>query len=539
MLPGIFVSLQGLLPEITLFTTVILILLTRLIFPRMVYSSHIWAVAGSIVALGVAVATFEFGSTELFGGMLIKDGFGQYFRVLLLLFLALFTVACWISGIPTPAFATEFYTLSFGSLLGMCFLTSANHILLVVVAFEMASLPSYALAGILKGDRKATEAALKFAIFGAGSAGIMLFGFSLLTAVSGAVHLPTMSYRLVEFFTDSSRLSSNSVPLVMGLLFVGAGVAFKLSLVPFHFWIADVFEGATAEVAGLLSVASKLAALAVFLRLLIAFGGPLASIQPPPKTEVANHAALIPTSSAEPSLPDRNPGPFRAASLLLGLIAAVSCTLGNFAAYPQQNIKRLMAYSTIAHAGYLAMGTAAVVSLLGAPLPHTSSALAALMFYSFAYLFMNLGVFAAVAFLRNRLGSEDISSYRGYARQEPWTVVCITIFLFNLIGLPPFAGFVAKFTVFAALADAGLWWLLVVGVLNTLISLFYYLRIARVMVLESAERTIPAPPPATSNLEIIMLTGLAVPLLIAGIWWDRIFHFCRLAAEELLRTSAL
>ncbi len=538
MLSGIFVSLQGLLPEITLFSTVILILLTRLIFPRMVYSSHVWAVAGSILALGVAVATFEFGSTELFGGMLIKDGFGQYFRVLLLLFLALFTVGSCISGIPTPAFATEFYTLSFGSLLGMSLLTSANHILLVVVAFEMASLPSYALAGILKGDRKATEAALKFAIFGAGSAGIMLFGFSLLAGVSGAVHLPTMSYRLVEFFTDSSRLNSNFVPLVMGLLFVGAGIAFKLSLVPFHFWIADVFEGATAEVAGLLSVASKLAALAVFLRLLIAFGGPLASIQAPPKA-VAGHAALTPTPSPEPNLSDRDPGPYRAASLLLGLIAAVSCTLGNFAAYPQQNIKRLMAYSTIAHAGYLAMGIAAVVSLPGAPLTHTSSALAALMFYSFAYLFMNLGVFTAVAFLRNRLGSEDISSYRGYGRQEPWAVVCLTIFLFNLIGLPPFAGFVAKFTVFAALADAGLWWLLIVGVLNTLISLFYYLRIARVMVFEPAERTVPAPSPTSSNLEIIMLTGLAVPLLIAGIWWDRIFHFCRLAAEELLRTSAL
>jgi NADH-quinone oxidoreductase subunit N len=536
MLSALATSLQGILPEIVLCSTIVVILLSRLSFPRWIYSPHICALLGSIVALVVATAASRTGTSEFFGGMLIGDPFGNYFRWLLLLFFSLFTVLSLISGIPTLAFATEFYVLSLGALLGMCLLTSANHVLLIMVAFEMASLPCYALAGILKGYRKATEAALKFAIFGAGSSGITLFGFSLLAAVFGSVHLPTMSRRLAELLTQFPHTEISLLPLVIGVIFVGAGIAFKLSLVPFHFWIADVFEGATPEVAGFLSVASKLAALAIFLRLVVAFGHPLGIANTEQTVPMPASVALAPRV-AQSGVMTKHAEPLAIAALLLGSVAAITCTLGNFAAYPQSNIKKLMAYSTIAHAGYLAMGGTAVVSLLSTSATRAEPALAALMLYSFVYIFMNLGMFAVIAFLRNRLGSEDIAAYRGYVQQEPLVVICVIVFLFNLIGLPPFGGFVAKFAVFATLADAGLWWLLILGVLNTLISLFYYLRIAKVMVFDSPQPEFQTPSTPNRNLEKIMLLGLVVPLLVVGLWWNGLFDFCRAAAREMLQNA--
>ena len=248
--------------------------------------------------------------------------------------------------------------------------------------------------------------------------------------------------------------------LVLGGLMLMVGLAFKLSAVPFHFWAPDVFEGAAAEVGAFLSVASKAAALGLLARLAVAFGyiGPDAGV-----AQIANlpgQVANLPhvTEVLEPARQ------FMAG--LVMLLAAVTCTFGNLAAYGQTNMKRLLAYSTIAHAGYMMMPVAAAVVLMGRSPADAADAVAAMAFYVGIYLFMNLGAFAIVAFLRNKLGSEEIADYAGLVRRSPGVAVCFAIILFSLVGLPPLAGFSAKFAIFSYVFEADLLGLLLIGVLE-------------------------------------------------------------------------
>ncbi len=238
----------------------------------------------------------------------------------------------------------------------------------------MASVPCYVLAGFLRNRRKSSEAALKYAVYGAGAAGIMLFGMSLLAGVLGSAHLPTMAQRLAELL-ESGAGGERTLVLLLGGLMLMVGVAFKLAAVPFHFWAPDVFEGASAEVAAFLSVASKAAALALLVRLAAVF-----SFNPDP--------VLL-----------QNLAPVRQfIGLMIAVLAAVTCTFGNLAAYGQTNMKRLLAYSTIAHAGYMMMPVAAAVVMIGNNIEGARDAVSAMAVYIGIYLFMNLAAFAGVAF---------------------------------------------------------------------------------------------------------------------------------------------
>jgi NADH-quinone oxidoreductase subunit N len=297
---------------------------------------------------------------------------------------------------------------------------------------------------------------------------------------------------------------------------VAVGLAFKLSAVPFHFWCPDVFEGAAAEVGAFLSVASKAAAVALLLRLAFGLG----------TTTAAGAAAAAGSGEIRHFM-----------VYVIALMAAVTCTLGNLAAYGQTNMKRLLAYSTIAHAGYLMMGAAAAVALMGVSSAGASRAVAALVFYLATYLFMNLAAFAIVALLRNRLRSEEIAAYAGLVRTSPGIVVATTVVLVSLIGLPPLAGFVSKFLVFSSLAEAIqagaekplMLVLLVVGGVNTVISLFYYLRVLKVMTFD--------PPPSDRVGEALPLvslpggvvTALAVPVVLLGLFWSGLYAAAQLA----------
>ncbi|HEY8506524.1 MAG TPA: NADH-quinone oxidoreductase subunit N, partial [Gemmataceae bacterium] len=409
-------DLRAFLPELILCGTIVAMLLARL-FARV----HLvpFALATSVLALLVALAQWQGSPTfdpraglsdpspiPLFTGLLLYDGFAVFARVLLLSFLVLLLALCLLSRIPDREDSADFATLLLGSTLGMMLMVASNHLLTVFIAVEMASVPSYVLAGFLKGRRQGSEAALKYVIFGAAAAGVMLYGISLITARFGTGYLPELALGYAAVAQAGSGLDA---ALIAGTLFVLVGLGFKLAAVPFHFWCPDVFEGAAAEVGAFLSVASKAAAVVLLARLVLLVGPVLG----PP------------------------------AMLTLAGFAAVTATFGNLAAFAQTNLKRLLAYSTIAHAGYMLMGVA-LVNALGVQ---------AVLFYLVAYLLMNLGAFAAVALIRNRTGSEDLSACAGLVYRSPVLVVTLTLFLLSLLGLPPLAGFAAKVQILAALLE--------------------------------------------------------------------------------------
>lgn len=572
-------SLRAFGPELALSVTVVVMLLLRVLTPNRLERLTLWVTAwlplvGASVGLYLAAPWLHLGEgassaeagREIFTGLLLYDPLTVFFRAFLMLFVFLFVVFTQISGVPNRDDATDFYALVLGATVGMCLMASANHLLIVFLAVEMASVPSYALSGIMKGRKRASEAAIKYAVYGAGAAGVMLYGISLLAGVTGSAHLPTMARQLALLLETGQ---APTMVLVLGGLMVMAGLAFKLSAVPFHFWCPDVFEGATAEVNAFLSVASKGAALALLVRVALGLGyvAPL----PVPEEQPVAHVALVGSTaevaderfaeaagrsataarvaprfasqevSAAPIAADdteamiRQLAPVRTFMVwIIAGVAAVTCTFGNLAAYGQTNIKRLLAYSTIAHAGYMMMPVAAAVALIDRDTVEAGRAIGFLAFYIGCYLFMNLGAFAIVAFLRNAMRSEEIADYAGLIRNCPFVAISMMIILLSLIGIPPMAGFVAKLSIFYTLVPAELWWLLAIGGLNTVLSLFYYLRVIKLMIVDPEPETrLPFSLPVTSFAGVYV--GLVTaPVVILGIWGDDLFRWTGAAARNLL-----
>ncbi len=540
-------SLSAVLPELSLCAAIVLLLLTRMIFPTRkapglpYYITFLGALA-ALWFLWLDMNSWKHLSAggqcilppvpqSIFTGLLVWDSFGVVMRSLLMLFLLLFVTFTRISGVPNDDDATEFYVMILGATIGLCIMVSANHVLMVFLGIEMASVPCYVLAGILRQRRASSEAALKYVVFGGATAGVMLYGLSLLCGVLGSAHLPTMAERLAVWLAQpagtmypwswSAHHQATAVVLVLGGLMTMVGLAFKLSAVPFHFWAPDVFEGAPAEVGTFLSIASKAAALALLTRLVLIFSG---CLEPLPKA-AAVVAALAPVR-------------FYLASLI-ALLAAVTCTFGNLAAYGQTNIKRLLAYSTIAHAGYLMMPVAAAVTLAGDTMhPECSTnAVGALIVYLGVYLFMNFGAFAIVAFVRNARQSESIADYAGMVRRSPAVAVAMAVILFSLVGLPPLAGFSAKFAAFAALLDAKMYLLLIIGGLNTVVSLFYYLRVVKVMMLEAEPEGQPAPDIPLFSFPGVCAVVMAGMMFLIFMRWDILWTIGQVASRALVQWS--
>ncbi|MCP4192941.1 MAG: NADH-quinone oxidoreductase subunit N [Planctomycetaceae bacterium] len=544
-------------PELVLSATIMVMLLVRACRSGRFIPAAVLTFVGAGLALFMALPSWlqEPGgglvSHELFTGMLVLDPFTVYLRIFLLVFVLLFTVFTVLSRNPERDDATDFYCLVLGSTIGMCLMASANHLLMVFVAIEMASVPSYALAGQMKHKRKSSEAALKYSIYGAGAAGVMLYGISLVAGVLNTAHLPTIALKLMEVLPSMS--SEQTMVLALGGLMIMVGLAFKLSAVPFHFWCPDVFEGASAEVNAFLSVASKAAALALLVRVAIGVSVPSSGADVPATEVTANSPAAIETASQttlvsdeadlEPVASDQSDplAPVRNfIGLLVGVIAAVTCTFGNLAAYAQTNVKRLMAYSTIAHAGYMMLAIPAAIEAAGVDATVSQQAIAALALYVAIYLLMNLGAFAVIAFLRNSLGSEEIADYAGLIRRSPIITVAFALLLFSLVGLPPLAGFFGKFAIFAALANSWrvtghsyLLWLLVIGGLNTAISLFYYLRVVKVMTIDPERDGGPVQVAPVSFLAGTFVIVLTVPVMTLLLYIDTLNRWTQAAARQL------
>ena len=441
-----------------------------------------------------------------FTGLLMHDAFTLMFRLGLAFFLLMVTVLTILTGIPDDEDGPDFYTLLVGSTIGMMIATGANNLLILFLGVEMMSVPSYAMVGFLKGRKSSSEAALKYVVYGAGTAGVMLYGLSLLAGLLGTLSFADLGPRLAFLLQGDMTMSNpNMVVALLGIMMVLVGLAFKLSLVPFHFWCPDAFEGASAEVGGYLSVASKAAAFALLVRFLLAI-----------------------------TTGDESLGPLAMyLGLALGLIAMVSMTFGNLAAYGQSNVKRLLAYSTIAHAGYMLAAVASMLVIMNASpaqsgwgyqriYVESTRSIEGLMYYLAVYLFMNLAAFAVVALVRNQTYSEEIDSYNGIATSggTVWVLcVCMGVALFSLIGLPPFGGFFAKLMIFSSIMSAGsvhwfMWVVLAVAGLNTAFSLFYYVRVLKAMFINEAETD--ARPVSVPGLTTAFVIVVTIPILLLG-----------------------
>ncbi|MSR53874.1 MAG: NADH-quinone oxidoreductase subunit N [Gemmataceae bacterium] len=506
-------DLLAFLPELILCATIVALLLARLVTPLSRKHLGSFALLASGCALAFAICFWPersapigsvplSGNVEGFSSLLVFDTFGLYLRVFLLVFLCCSLWLSLLTGIPDAEDSADYYTLVIGGILGMMLMASANHLLMAFVAVEMASVPSYALAGFLKGRRQGSEAALKYVVYGASASGVMLYGISLLAGTFGTGSMPLISRAVAV----ASLGEGPTLPVLAGSICILIGLGFKLSAVPFHFWCPDVFSGAAAEVGAFLSVASKAAALALTARFLFVFSG----------------------SSRT------GPDDLSGSALALGwaFMAAVTATFGNLAALAQTNIKRMLAYSTIAHAGIMMMALVAVGPRSVGPL----------LYYISGYLLMNLGAFAIVALVRNRTGSENLDAFRGLIRRAPLLAVGMSIFLLSLLGMPPLVGFAAKFQVFAVLYETGrdlgghdgmIAWvyfgLLVVAALNTAISAGYYLKLVKVMTLEDPADPSPIRVSIGSGALVSILAGL---VLAAGVFWNPLTQYANRASQS-------
>ena len=530
-------SLLMFLPELIIAGTILALLLVRLLDLDKRLSGQSVALIGSTLAVLVAVAQFMalqnyqgetpqdiFTRRTMFSGLLVYDAFGVFCKIFLLLFLQLVVYLTRLTGVPDRDDAPDFYSLLFGATLGMLLMISANHLLIVFLGIEMTSVPSYAMVGFLKGRRTSSEASFKYVVYGAGAAGVMLYGISLLAGLTGTGNLPEIASRLTLIFTESPlKLTPTFLTMLLSLVMILVGIAFKLSVFPFHFWCPDAFEGAAAEVGGFLSVASKGAAFALLIRFLLALVG-IDALEPTKLSPV-----------------------FLYLGLAIGVVAAVTVTFGNLAAYSQSNIKRMLAYSTIAHAGYMLMAVSAMMVSLNAVEKISDpnlrwnlaiSAVEGLLFYLWVYMFMNLGAFAVVALIRNELFSEEIEDFGGLWTQSPALAVSMACCLFSLVGLPPFGGFVGKFMIFSSLWQTGsihwaMYGILIVAGMNTAISLFYYVRVLRVMFIKSAvEGGRRVTLKAFSGGGMFAL-GLAVLVLATGIFPDALSRTAHSVATVL------
>jgi NADH-quinone oxidoreductase subunit N len=460
----------AILPEILLLVLAGAILTIDLIWrPSKNYNIG-WITAAGFLAI-IVVALFvsrpEDGERLIFGGMLRQDWPAFTFRLIFLFaagitsLLSVDTRSIWTRG--------EYYALIAVTTLGMNLMASSADLIMLYLAIETTSIPMYILAGFLKTDDKSTESGMKYFLFGALTSAVMLYGFSLLYGFTGESNLYALAAQLQAGDLSPWLLGGAAV-----LVLVGFG--FKVSAVPFHFWSPDVYEGAPTPITAYISTASKAAGFAVLVRVML---------------------AVFPAIA----------GYWRS---VLAAMAVASMTIGNLIALAQKNIKRLLAYSSIAHAGYALIGLVALSSF-GA---------ASLVFYLVAYVVTNLAAFAVVVLFARSAGSEEIADYAGLSRRSPGLAFVLLVALLSLAGMPPLAGFVAKVYVFAAAVESDLIWLAFVGILNAIVGLYYYLTILKVVYLYRSEHEdVPIPVSRPSALALGVCT-IAIVIIgsLSGPW---------------------
>jgi NADH-quinone oxidoreductase subunit N len=470
-------------PELALTVTLLLAVVTDLVFRRTSTAVATVALAGLVVT-GILVLGQIGTSASIFGSMLAVDPLATLFKLIILLTAILVTVFSLHSGeLQSPGRKMgEYYALLLGLTLGLMLMAGASNLLMMYLALELSSLSSYVLAGYTREAPDSSEASLKYVIYGALSSGIMIYGISILYGLTGSLDIYAVNRALPAVIATGG--TAMFAMLIAGILIL-VGFGYKISAVPFHFWTPDVYEGAPITITAFLSVASKAGGFAMFLRFL--------------KVTFIDGAGA--TTGAWTLLPAVD------WVALIAVLSVLTMTIGNLIAIWQNNLKRLLAYSSIAHAGYMLMG-AVVLS---------NDGIAAILVYFLVYLFMNLGAFYVVMVIADRTGSEDIEDYKGLGSRTPFLSVALAIFLVSLTGLPPTAGFIGKLYLFAALLNHGWVWLAIVGALNSVIALYYYVRIIRNMFLrvETGKGT----PLTAGRLQVVTVLVMLIPTLLLGVYF--------------------
>ena len=472
-------------PELALTAALLLVVLVDAFRPRGRDAINRALTVGGLAAALALCLPLRGQSVALFSGMVVLDPLAVYFKILLiassLLVILIFTFrnSRELSGLGQG----EFYALMLAVTLSNVLMATANDLAMLYLALEMVSITSYVMVAYVKADRLpseasrlSNEASLKYILFGAVSTGAMLYGLSLLYGLTGTTSLP-----LIREFLAAGVPEVNRLAVVMVTLLVLAGFGFKTAAVPFHFWCPDVYQGAPTPVTAFLSVAPKAAGFAIMLRFF--FSG------------MASGTGWELSGAVDwPQM--------------LMLVSVLTMTVGNVAALTQTNMKRLLAYSSIAHAGFIMMGVVAL----------SANGARGMMVYLLVYVLMNLGAFLVVTLVHAQDGTFDLRDYPGLSRRAPLLTVAMAIFLLSLMGIPPLVGFMGKLYVFAAIIEKGssYWWFAVVGAVNAAIAAFYYARILTTMIIDSGNEEKPAfrLPLADSAWIVLLVLGNVVPLFL-------------------------
>lgn len=463
------------LPELSLVVFAILVILLDLFIQHKGVLKAV-SIVGLITAGGITVAMWGGNYPAIFNNMLAVDNFALFFKLLFLgiAFLVILASSDYVAKFTR--FQGEYYALVLLSTLGMMLMAASTEMISIYIALELTSISLYALVGFLK-DQKSTEASLKYLLLGALSSAVLLYGMALIFGFTGKTQLGEIA-QVIQTIPSQALLASPA--LILGIVLLIAGFSFKIAAVPFQMWVPDVYEGAPTPITAYLSVASKAAGFAIILRVFFsAFGLPV-------------WLSL-------------NWG------LIFAVLAVISMTIGNIVAISQTNIKRMLGYSSIAQAGYLMVGLATMGFSPAADVLGRSG----ILFFLASYALTNMGAFIAIIAISNKTDSDLIADFSGMIKRAPLVALALTLCLISLIGMPPAAGFMAKFYIFSAAVQHNLLWLVIVAVINSVISAYYYLRVVKIM--WTGEPASADKVPSSVSLRLALLISCAGVLFLGVI----------------------
>jgi len=474
-------DLYLLAPELSLALLAMAVMLVDLFVKQRIVTVTV-ALIGLIIPLGFAisqvflvgplVANHTLPSNQAFFGMFIADQYALFFDIIFLIIAAVMILSSYSYVGKYVKANGEFYTLMLFSVTGMMFMASTTELLSIYISFELTSIPLYVMAGLLRTGERSAEAAVKFVLLGAMSSAILLYGFALLYGLTGTTDLIGIANSI------KAGVQNGNVLVLIASILILAGFGFKISAVPFHMWAPDIYEGAPTPATAFFSAGSKAAGFAALLRVFITGG--LGQV---------NLTSLI---------------------TIVSIIAVLTMTLGNLVAAVQTNVKRMMAYSSIAQVGYILVGFAASIS------GQNSDGSSAVLFFILVYVLTNLGAFAGIIALANATGGEKIEDFRGLAKRAPLLSAGTALCLLSLSGIPPMAGFVSKVFIFSAAWSQGLSWLVVIALINTVVSLVYYGRLVKVMYFDAPLKEDHLTTPIGLSSSIALTTAALVVITFAA-----------------------